>query len=296
MKKSIFLVWIALCFTGCELEKPSQKEKTVLVSIAPYAFFVNRIAGADLPVTTLVPEEANPHIYEPKPKEVEKVRDASVWIRLGESFDQKVFKVIQEQNPKMRIVDVTEGIHLLPACEINSPSDEHHHCHGHDDGQDIHIWLSPKLAKVQAATICKALTDAFPGNGHLYEKNLGKLTAELDLLDQEISTLLAPMKGTAILVSHPAFAYFCQDYELIQLSVEMEGKEPLPHQVTHLLEKARHYQVATVILEPQYSNKGAKLIAKELGVPTATLDPYAEDYLDNLRSIAQIIAKPSQAE
>lgn len=296
MKKSVFLFLIALCFGGCQPASPSLKEKTILVSISPYAFFVHRIAGNDLPITTLVPEGANPHIYEPKPKEVETVRGATIWIRLGESFDQKVFKVIQEQNPKMRIADVTQGIHLLSACEVDDPSHKHHHCHGHDDGQDIHIWLSPKLAKVQAATITKTLTDTFPENSQLYEKNLNAFIAELDLLDQEISTLLAPMKGAAILVSHPAFAYFCQDYGLVQLSVEMEGKEPLPQQVTHLLEEARRHQVATVILEPQYSNKGAELIAQELGVPTATVDPYAEDYLDNLRAIAQIIAKPSQAE
>ncbi|MBS0653620.1 MAG: zinc ABC transporter substrate-binding protein [Verrucomicrobia bacterium] len=296
MKKSIFLFLISLCFASCQPESPRQKEKTVLVSIAPYAFFVHQIAGKDQPVTTLVPEGANPHIYEPKPKEVEKVRDASLWVRLGESFDQKVFKVIQEQNPQMRIVDVTEGIHLLSSCEVDDPSHEHHHCHGNDEGSDIHIWLSPKLAKVQADTIAKALMEAFPENSQLYEKNLNRFIAELDLLDQEISTILAPMKGDAILVSHPAFAYFCQDYGLVQLSVEMEGKEPLPQQVTHLLEEARHYKVATVILEPQYSNKGAELIAQELGIPTATVDPYAEDYLDNLRSIAQIIAKPLQAE
>ncbi len=296
MKKLIFLALIALCLGGCQPESPRQKEKIVLVSIAPYAFFVHRIAGNDFPVSTLVPEGANPHIYEPKPKEVEKIRDATIWIRLGESFDQKVFKVIQEQNPEMHIVDVTGGIHLLSACDADDPSNKHHHCYGHDEGQDIHIWLSPKLAKVQAATIAKALTDTFPEHSRLYEKNLDRLIGELNLLDQEISTLLAPMKGAAILVSHPAFAYFCQDYGLVQLSVEMEGKEPLPQQVTHLLEEARRYRVATVILEPQYSNKGAELIAQELGVPTATVDPYAEDYLDNLRLIAQIIAKPSQAE
>jgi len=296
MKKAIFLFLSALCLGGCQPESPPQKEKTVLVSIAPYAFFVHRIAGDGQPVTTLIPEGANPHIYEPKPKEVEKVRNASIWIRLGESFDQKVLKVIQEQNPEVRIVNITEGIRLLSSCEVDGHSHEHHHCHGNDEGKDVHIWLSPKLAKVQAATIANALINAFPDNKDLYEKNLSHFLAELDLLDAQISTLLAPRKGEAILVSHPAFAYFCQDYGLIQLSVEMEGKEPLPQQVTHLLEEARRYKVARVILEPQYSNKGAELIAQELGVPTATVDPYAQDYLDNLHSIAEIIAKPSKAE
>ncbi len=291
MKKAVsffLILFSTLFFASCQNSSSTPKDKAVLVSIAPYAFFVQKIAGDKLPIITLIPEGANPHIYEPKPKEVERVRDASLWIRLGESFDQKVYRVLQEQNPHLKIVDVTHGIDLISMCE-----EEHQHCHHGDEGKDIHIWLSPKLAKVQAQTIGEALMETFPENRELYTANLETFLTELDQLDQEISELLAPKKGHAILVSHPAFAYFCQDYGLIQLSVEMEGKDPLPQQVTQLLEEARHYAVTTVILEPQYSNKGAELIAKQLQVPTATVDPYSQDYLDNLRTIAQIIAKSS---
>lgn len=296
MKKWISLLLIAISLGGCQPETPPQNGKTILVSIAPYAFFVHRITGNSQPVVTLIPEGANPHIYEPKPKEVGQVRSASLWVRLGESFDQKVYKVLQEQNPEMHIVDVTKGIHLLSTCEEENLTHKHHHCSGGDEGKDIHIWLSPRLAKVQAETIYEALISTFPENRELYKTNLNSFLTDLDLLDAEISALLAPKKGDAILVSHPAFAYFCRDYDLIQLSVETEGKEPLPQQVTQLLEAAKHHAITTVILEPQYSNKGAELIAQELGVPTATVDPYAQDYLDNLRLIAHIIGKPPHAD
>ena len=81
------------------------------------------------------------------------------------------------------------------------------------------------------------------------------------------------MEGKAILVSHPAFGYFCQDYHLVQLSIEMEGKEPLPQHVTEILSLAKHYAIQAVLVEPQYSNKGAELIAKRLGLPTHSVDP-----------------------
>ncbi len=286
----IFLLLTTLSLAGCNPKSPTSTEKSVLVSIAPYAFFVERISGGTLPITTLIPEGSNPHIYEPKPKEVEQVRLACLWIRLGESFDQKVYSALYEENPQMQIIDVTKGIHLLSTCEEEALGGKHR-CQGNDEGKDIHIWLSPKLAKIQANTIYEALASTFPDRQELYQNNLNILLNDLEQLDQEISTLLAPKRGDAILVSHPAFAYFCQDYGLIQLSVEMEGKDPLPQQVTQLLEKAKEYQVTTVFLEPQYSNKGAELIAHELRATTATIDPYAQDYLDNLRLIAHIIAK-----
>ena len=109
-------------------------------------------------------------------------------------------------------------------------------------------------------------------------------------MDQQITALLAPMEGKAILVSHPAFGYFCQDYHLVQLSIEMEGKEPLPQHVTEILSLAKHYAIQAVLVEPQYSNKGAELIAKRLGLPTHSVDPYAENYLENLIAIAQVIS------
>lgn len=298
MNKWFLFLLMPLLIAGCQ-QQPSHpdKEKSVLVSIAPYAFFVDQIAGKSISVDTLIPEGANPHIYEPKPKEVGKVRGAALWIRLGESFDQKVFKVLQEQNPDMKIVDITQGIHLLSACEAENDL-QHSHCdHGaQDEGKDLHIWLSPRLAKVQAQTIAQALSHTFPENQALYEKNLAAFNLKLDEVDQTISKMLDPFKGEAILVSHPAFAYFCKDYNLIQLSVEMEGKEPLPQQITQLLQEAQNYKVATVILEPQYSNKGAELIAEQLHVPTVVIDPYTEDYLDNLLHIADIIAKSKQIE
>ena len=89
----------------------------------------------------------------------------------------------------------------------------------------------------------------------------------LDVLVKEITALLFSKKGSAILVSHPAFSYFCQDYDLTQLSIEIEGKDPLPQNVTSILKKAREYKVATIIIEPQYSDKGAQLIAECLKLP-----------------------------
>ncbi|MBI3236191.1 MAG: zinc ABC transporter substrate-binding protein [Chlamydiales bacterium] len=284
VKALYFLSLFVLCM-GWEKRETSQDEssKTVLVSIAPYAFFVEKIAGDTLEVATLIPEGANPHIYEPKPQEVERSRNADLWIRLGESFDQKVLKTLREQNPNMRIADVTQGITLLHECSHSGCSHE---------GEDIHIWLSPVLAQIQAKTIANSLIAIAPEHTQLYENNLALFLKELEDLHIQIAQILAPYRGSAVLVSHPAFAYFCDDYGILQLSVEMEGKEPRPQDVTQLLKMAREYEVQLVILEPQYSNKGAELIARELGVPTKTLDPYSQNYLDNLRLIAQTMAYP----
>ena len=289
----LLLATLLLPLFSCEKRGEKKGGKpTVLVSVPPYAFFVKKIAEDTVTVETLVPLGANPHVYESTPKEVQRHQSADLWVYLGESFDQKVRPFFC----KVPIVDVTEGIPLLSFCEEKGLIAENAACHHHDkhtlrEGHDLHIWLSPKLAKIQATKIAGALISLLPAEEERFTVNLHLLLNELDDLDHQIATLLAPMKQKAILVSHPAFGYFCRDYHLTQLSIEVEGKDPLPQQVTHVLKEAMRHAVQRVLLEPQYSNKGAELIAQSMNIPSHMVDPYAENYTENLLLIAKVIAE-----
>ena len=288
----IRLIICALLFLhlgACEKnDAPKTEKPIVLVSVPPYAYFVKKIAGDAVVVSTLVPVGANPHIYEPTPKEVQSHQNAKLWVRLGETFDAKVAQFFKDQHHDIQIVDVAKGIDLIHSCD----GEHHGHCHhGHDEGKDLHVWLSPSLAKLQVEKIAAGLILLLPEQEELLTANLKAFLNELNDLDHTIAEMLSPMHGKAILVSHPAFGYFCRDYHLEQLSVEMEGKEPLPQQVTQLLTRIRESAVHSILLEPQYSNKGAEMIASTLGLPTHMVDPYAENYCENLLSIAKVIAE-----
>jgi zinc transport system substrate-binding protein len=268
---------------GCGKRETPHSKPAILVSVPSYLYFVERIAGDTVTALSLTPPGSNPHIYEPTPKEVQQFRKAALWIRLGEPSDVKTHAVLKEQSPDMRIVNIADGIAYLPLYE---------RCHaGHNHGQDLHIWLSPKLAIKQAEKIAEHLIQLLPDHRNAYEKALACFIEELSDLDREIANTLAGKSGSTVLVSHPAFAYFCQDYHLEQLSIEIEGKEPLPQDITALLTLAKAHKVTSVIAEPQYSDKGAQLIAKNLNVPVYTIDPYSPEYMTNLRFIAEVIAR-----
>ncbi len=262
----------------------------MLVSVPPYAFFVHKIAGDAVRVETLIPVGANPHVYEASPKEVERHQRAALWVYLGEAFDHKVLQFFKKNHQPIQILNITQGIELLSICDEDGLETEAHHC-THDDGKDLHIWLSPRLAKIQAQRIASALIDLIPDQSEEFKANLQRLLRELDDLDTRIGHILEPVAGKAILVSHPAFGYFCQDYDLIQLSIETEGKDPLPQHITEILRQAKQYSIQSVLIEPQYSNKGAELLAASLHLKTHLVDPYAENYSENLLTIAQVIAE-----
>jgi zinc transport system substrate-binding protein len=147
--------------------------------------------------------------------------------------------------------------------------------------------MSPRNVKKQAQKITHTLISVYPEHQHLFEKNLHELTNELDTLDYEISILLEPYKGRSIMVSHPAYAYFCRDYQLVQLPIEFEGKDPSPKQLTKILEQSRSAKISTIFIQMQHSSKGAYLIANQINAKIETIDPLSENYLENMRIISK---------
>lgn len=209
-----------------------------------------------------------------------------LWFRIGEPFETKALKAIKSVNPELQVVDLREGISLIHG------SCKHAHAGGHC-GDDLHLWLSPKIAKVQANLIAKGLVKQFPENKSLYEKNLANFLNQLDTLDHFISETLAPVKNRTLIVSHPAYAYFCQEYRFNQLSIEFEGRDPTAKQLTKLLNDAKSTGVRYILVQPQYSDKAARLIGEQIGAKLISVDPYSENYDSTLRQIATLIKENS---
>lgn len=260
------------------------EETELLVSVAPHKFFVEKIVGNTAHVRLMVPAGASSHTYEPTPKQVIAASKAKIWFCVGEQFEQRALKALKVHNHEIKAVDLRQGVAMISADPMTG------HCCCHANSQDLHIWLSARQAKVQAQTIADLLIACYPEHADLYHKNLQKFLAELNELDLQIEALLEPLQNRILLVSHPAYAYFCRDYQLTQLSIEFEGKDPTPQQLNRILNLAREAHVGKVFIQQQYSSKGARLFAKELQAKIVLLDPYAEDYLNSMLQIAQAIA------
>ena len=262
----------------------------VLVSIPPYLYFVQELTGGELHAVSLVPVGANPHLYDPTPKQVQTTKQAKLWIRLSENFEKKIAKSLQEQNPQLHILNLADNLPLLPL-QTDKERCSCPHCF-ETESKDLHIWLSVRLAQIQAEEIAQALIRAFPKKRDLIEGNLSKLKNKLTETDASFMKKLAPYRQEALLVSHPAFAYLCHDYDLRQVSIEIDGKDPLPQQLSEIFQIAQTVKIRSVFTQSQYNNKGAELIARKLELPIHEVDPYSPDYLNNLKHIVHLIAEP----
>ena len=88
------------------------------------------------------------------------------------------------------------------------------------------------------------------------------------------------------MVFHPSWGYFAHAYRLKQVPIEIEGKEPKPAQLKELIQHARENGIKVVFVQPQFSSQSAEVVAREIGGQVAFVDPLAEDWMANLRQVA----------
>ncbi len=174
-----------------------------------------------------------------------------------------------------------------PSC--SHEGHEHHH---HGAGEpDPHIWLSPRLLKMQAARMAQVFAELVPEKAPLFESNLKILEAKLDQLDAELRRTLAPVRGGRFLVYHPAWGYLADEYGLRQIAAEHEGKLPSDHELSALQKFARSCNVKLLLVEPQHAPRAAYLLAESIGARVKSVELLSSELDQALLQAAGAIAE-----
>ena len=282
---------------------------TVFVSIAPQKYFVQQIAKDLVDVKVMVLPGADPHMYEPKPKQMVAISKAKLYFSIGIEFERVNLSKIISTNPQIKIVPTDRDIKKIPMAAYHHHDEEgehhekgelpkegdHHHEKGdfrHKDdhqehgGLDPHIWLSPPLVKIQARAIMNALQEIDPSHRALYESNFQLFVSQINKLNTELKAIFADKQGLQFMVFHPSWGYFAKAYGLRQVPVQIEGKNPKPAQLKELIEHAKEKNIKMIFVQPQFSAKSAQLVAKEIGGEVAFVDPLVGNWSANLREVA----------
>ena len=265
----------------------------ICVSILPQKTFVQAIGRDLVEVEAMVQPGFNPATYEPKPSQISNLTQTDVYFALGVPFEQAWLDRFEAVNPTMRIVHTESGIEklALPTSHDFQGHGQNQSGHSHEGIKDPHIWLSPPLVKILARNMTRALQEIDPQNSSTYEDNLSSFLQNVDALHSELQDILAPVQGETFLVFHPSWGYFAHTYGLRQIAVELEGKEPKPSQLARLISFARQQNFQALFVQPQFSDKSARVIAREIDAEVVTADPLAQDWADNLRQQAKALRR-----
>jgi len=274
----------------------AQTPLKVHVSILPQKYFVERIAGKLAMVDVLVKPGKSPATYSPTPDQIRSLAAADVYFRIGVPFENGFMYKLESLAPNIKLVDCRQGIQMRRMAEHvhdhgTEGHDEAHGTHEKTAGKDPHIWMSPLLVKHQAGIILETLQALDPDNAAVFNENYNGFIRDLDMLHQDLSELLAPYKGAALFVFHPAFGYFADTYGMHQIAVETMGKAPKGKDLATIIKRAKKENAKVIFVQPQFDSNAAGAIASALNGHVVSIDPLAYDYLANMQSIARVITR-----
>jgi zinc transport system substrate-binding protein len=255
----------------------SNESIEVYVTIPPQAYIVEQIGGEHINIHVLVEPGQSPHTFELSPRQMMSLGNAKIYFGAGFPFEKILSKKIQASHPNLIIHNT------MPEHDHDRPNSGHY--------IDPHVWLSPHMVKKIAEDISIALQDINHENATYYTDKLFSFNESVNMLHEQIGEMLAPYKGSAFYVFHPAFGHFADTYGLRQVAVEVEGKSPSPRQIEQLINQAKAEGVQIVFTQPQFDKKSAETIADAIGGIVVSMDPLERDVLQNMQNMANMIEK-----
>lgn len=287
MKFNTLAVILILFISSCAQQRDAESEKPVLtVSVLPQKYFVEALLGSEVEVNVMVPQGASPATYEPTVSQLSLLDNSALYMQIGHlGFELGWMEKMRSVNPQMEVIDLSEGIELIYG---NEEANNHEHGHGHShEGADPHIWMSARNAQIMAKHMAEELAGAFPDKEEQITVRLVAFLATLDSLDREIGRLLEGSEGRSFMIYHPALTYFARDYGLVQLSLEIEGKTPSPSHMKELTDLGRKNKVSSILIQEEFDQKNARILASEIGADIISVNPLEEDWKSQILFIAK---------
>lgn len=279
--------WLQRTLLAAALVMAGNATAAVVTSIRPLGFIASAIADGVTPTEILLPDGASPHDFALRPSDIQRLRSADLVLWVGPDMEAFLTKSLT-QLPANKQLAISE----LPAVQplLMKGDDDHDHdhaaeAHSHADGDDghdhhhgdynMHVWLSPEVAKVTAIAIHDRLLELMPQKKDKLDANLRQFEDQLAQTDKNLVKMLTPVQGKGYFVFHDAYGYFEKHFGLSPLGHFTVNPEIQPgaqrlHQIrTQLVEQ----KAVCVFAEPQFRPAVINAVAKGTNVRSGTLDP-----------------------
>ncbi|WP_044032055.1 zinc ABC transporter substrate-binding protein ZnuA [Serratia sp. FS14] len=263
----------------------SSASAAVVTSIRPLGFIAAAIADGVTPTEVLLPDGASPHDFALRPSDIQRLRSADLVLWVGPDMEAFLTKALVPISATRKLA-ISELPAVKPLLMKGEEDDDHEHAgeahnhadddHGHHHGEyNMHVWLSPEIAKVTAIAIHDRLLELMPQNKDKLDANLRQFENLLTQTDKNVGNMLTPVQGKGYFVFHDAYGYFEKHYGLSPLGHFTVNPEIQPgaqrlHQIrTQLVEQ----KAVCVFAEPQFRPAVINAVAKGTKVRSGTLDP-----------------------
>ncbi len=270
---SVVLVFAAVS-AGCISTPAAEGDGPVLlVTVPPMVEIVSAVAGDGFTVLSVVPEGVSPHTYEPTPADVSSFAAADMWFTLGEGF-----LPLEDQ--------VAEALPGLPRVATGTGVQAVAEAGGEEGETDPHIWISARNGILMTEAVRDGLAVRYPELTERFSERADVFCAGLSAMDARLAAAADAMKPRAFLTTHGSFGYLAADYNISQLVIAREGKEPAARELAEIVDSAKAAGVHIMVTEPLSGERTAMVLSEELGIVPVRINPLSVHYMDMLNSLA----------
>jgi ABC-type Zn uptake system ZnuABC Zn-binding protein ZnuA len=302
----------ALILAGCgddDGDAGASGDKIQVITTLPlFADFVREIGGDRVEVTSLLPLGADPHTFEPSPRDVEKITEADIAFANGLDLEPSLIDVIEKNLPDkasviyLGEVAVEAGAETLEGETHNEEGEEEPSGGTETPGTDPHMWMNPTNAIFYVYSISQLLSEIDPNGASSFEENRARYTDEIATAGDSVRGKLDGTPGLVrkLVTTHDAFGYFADAYglEVTEFVAESPGQEPSPQDIADLRAAIEEQSVPAVFTEPQVSEESEILeqAAADAGVEVCalysdSLDDGVSTYIEMMRFNADELAR-----
>ena len=283
-----------LSISSCGREAVSSSETTdsvILTSTTFLADITRNVAGERLTVESLLPAGADPHSYQPTPRDVTKIVQSKLLIINGAEYEHFLEPLLENAEGEREVIEASAG--------LNPGTDA-----GNEHGVDPHLWLDPNNVVTYVENIREALTHFDPDGAALYKSNADAYMAQLTDLDvwiKEQVSQIAPEKRLLV-TNHEALGYFADRYGFTVIGAIVPGvssdASASAQQMAALIDQIKASGASALFLDEAENLALAQQIADETGVKviedlhleSLTDGPPAATYIDMMKhNVTQIV-------
>ena len=282
-----FVVAIALLVWSVAWAQPRLR---VVTTTSDLRSLVEAVGGEHVDAVHLAAPETDIENYQPRPRDLLRLRDAALVVRVGADFDLW-FDALVKRSGRRELqrggpahVDASLSIALLEVrgTAAIGPGDGHAHGAGNP-----HYWLDPLNAEVITATLLEALVRADPQHARYYESRRIVFVDKLHTKLREWTAALVPLAGRPLVAQHNTWAYFARRFrlEFAGFIEPRPGVPPSPAHLGNLRTLVRERRVTLIVRQPFEAPRNAEFIAAGSAARIVVLAasvgalPQASDYL-----------------
>jgi ABC-type Zn uptake system ZnuABC Zn-binding protein ZnuA len=251
MLRTALLLTFACLLAGCGTPNGDAAGLKVVATTPVVADLVKAVAGDRVQVTTLIPTNADPHEYEPRPRDIAALAEAKLVVRSGGDLDHWLTDALGAAGGDATQLNLLDHV------------DRH--------GEDPHWWHDPRNARKAVAAIRDALGKADAAGASAYTAAAASFDAKLQDLDATVARCVASVaRGKRKLVtSHDALGYWARRYGYVVLGTVIPSlstqSQPSAGQTAALVRLLRAMKVDVIFAETSVNPKVEAAIAREAG-------------------------------